>query len=54
MFKRLHTIIEHQEDLLHKQNRSEDWHVVAVVVDRCLFSGLHSSSKSYLLVHTRV
>lgn len=34
ILKRLHTIIEHQEDLLQKQNRTEDWHVVAVVIDR--------------------
>ena len=34
LLKKLRSIIEQQEELLHKQNLTEDWHVVAVVVDR--------------------
>ena len=34
LLKRLHTIVEHQEELLQKQNTSEDWHAVAVIIDR--------------------
>ncbi|KAF6019244.1 hypothetical protein EB796_022447 [Bugula neritina] len=37
LLKRLHSIVQHQEELLHKQNTTEDWHFVAIVIDRCLF-----------------
>lgn len=34
LLKRLHTIVEHQEELLKKQNTSDDWHAVATIIDR--------------------
>ena len=34
LLKRLHTIVEHQEELLKKQNNSDDWHAVATIIDR--------------------
>jgi len=34
LLKRLHSIVQHQEELLHKQNTTEDWHFVAIVIDR--------------------
>jgi len=34
LLKRLHTIVEHQEEMLKKQNTSDDWHAVAVILDR--------------------
>ena len=34
LLKRLHSIVKHQEELLHKQNTTEDWHLVAIVIDR--------------------
>ena len=49
LLKRLHTIVEHQEELLKKQNSSDDWHAVATIIDRycccinwsCLLHLLH-------------
>ncbi|XP_067937010.1 acetylcholine receptor subunit alpha-like 1 [Watersipora subatra] len=37
LLQRLHSIVQHQEELLQKQNTTEDWHLVAIVIDRCLF-----------------
>lgn len=34
LLKRLHTIVEHQEELLQKQNTSDDWQAVATILDR--------------------
>jgi len=34
LLKRLHTIVEHQEELLQKQHTSDDWHAVATILDR--------------------
>lgn len=34
LLKRLHTIVEHQEELLQKQQTSDDWQAVATIFDR--------------------
>lgn len=39
LLKRLHTIVEHQEELLKKQNSSDDWHAVATIIDRLVSGG---------------